>query len=105
MKPHKHAEFIKQWADGAEIQFYSSGGSWVDDPDPSWNCEKMIFRLKPEEKKPVVRWLWAHAVRYKQGGVQWMPASKNGFLSEDEAKRVFGNDCVKMENTRTEFPE
>lgn len=96
MKPHKHAEFIKQWADGAEIQFYSSGGSWVDDPDPSWNCEKMIFRLKPEEKKPVVRWLWVDCAGH----------ITQQFFSIEEIDKKFPIGTMKpLVFSRTEFPE
>jgi hypothetical protein len=51
---HKHAELIKQWADGAEIQYCSDEGGWLDcyENKPMWNlgCE---YRIKPEEKKPV----------------------------------------------------
>lgn len=55
---HKHAELIHAWAEGAEIQCSLSVGSWVDDKMPSWT-ESFEYRIKPEEKKPVVRWLWA----------------------------------------------
>lgn len=44
-KPHKHAALIKAWADGAEIQFQLSGGSWVGVPDPMWNADH--YRVKP----------------------------------------------------------
>lgn len=45
-KPHKHAEFIKAWADGAEIQFWD--GSWYDvGTNPSW-CVDRKYRIKPE---------------------------------------------------------
>ena len=57
MKPHKHAEVIHAWADGAKIQFKLQDG-WIDVQDlrPTWarDCE---YRIKPAEK--VVRWLWA----------------------------------------------
>lgn len=29
-KPHKHAELIKAWADGAVIQYKTPPGAWVD---------------------------------------------------------------------------
>lgn len=35
--PHKHAELIKAWADGAIIQSKAYHGSlWVDNLTPSW---------------------------------------------------------------------
>jgi len=52
--PHKHADVIKAWADGAEIQWYDSHPRqhrWFDcAPNrPSWS-EKVLFRVKPEPK-------------------------------------------------------
>jgi hypothetical protein len=46
-KPHKHAEVIKAWADGAEIQVKLAGDSvWLDCSPTGWfrNCE---YRVKP----------------------------------------------------------
>ena len=57
MKPRKHAELIKAWADGAEIQCCdpkSIEDIWVDCiPRPSWH-EDMKYRIKPEPKPDVV---------------------------------------------------
>ena len=56
---HKHAELIKAWADGAVIQHKCDLG-WIDvaQNNPHWlpNTE---YRIKPEEKKTVVKYLWA----------------------------------------------
>ncbi len=52
--PHKHAEVIKAWADGAEIQT-----RWNDD-EPWRNCtvprlyEEAMYRVKPEPKPDVI---------------------------------------------------
>lgn len=51
-KLHKHAELIKAWADGAEIE-YESHGIWVDEAYPDWYPE-MQYRIKPESKPDVV---------------------------------------------------
>lgn len=57
MKPHKHAELIKAWADGAEIQrfeYYSSTWithSWCD----IWHHDRE-YRLKPEPKPDQARY-------------------------------------------------
>jgi len=51
-QPHKHAELIKLWADGAEIQRYSPVNGWTDIITyPDWDsfCEK--FRIKPKTIK------------------------------------------------------
>ena len=51
---HKHAELIKAWADGAEIEYFSPAtAQWLDvAPASPWsnNCE---FRIKPEPKPDV----------------------------------------------------
>ena len=45
---HKHAELIKAWADGAEIEYKNDGG-WVSLGSYSidWNCDREL-RIKPE---------------------------------------------------------
>ena len=58
MKPHKHAEIIKAWADGAEIEFRThhnikwspvvKGWSW----DSAVICE---YRIKPQPKSDVTQ--------------------------------------------------
>lgn len=60
MKPHKHAELIKAWADGAEIEIYSSyDNEWIrysEGENPSWG-ENYEYRIKPETKPDViVKW-------------------------------------------------
>jgi hypothetical protein len=51
MKPHKHAELIKAWADGAVIQQYKPHlDEWHDtSPYPVWD-ERVGYRIKPEPK-------------------------------------------------------
>lgn len=51
MKPHKHAELIKAWADGAEIEELNNG-IWFNSY-PIWN-ENIEYRIKPEPKPDVV---------------------------------------------------
>jgi len=52
--PHKHAELIKAWADGAEIECRSPITDWGYCA-PEWDvrCE---YRIKPEPKPDVVRY-------------------------------------------------
>lgn len=50
MKPHKHAELIKAWADGAEIEYWSEFKQmWKDEWKPVWN-ESTQYRIKPTPK-------------------------------------------------------
>ena len=56
-KPHKHAELIKAWADGAEIQVKCCG-IWHDysgGDSPIW-CPDHEYRIKPEVKPDLVRY-------------------------------------------------
>lgn len=53
--PHKHAELIKAWADGAQIQYKSQMRpelGWVDDRMPSFDVD-YEWRIKPEPKPDV----------------------------------------------------
>jgi len=53
-KPHKHAEVIKAWADGAEIEtFMYTTEEWRKTEEPLW-LEDRQYRIKPQpviEKK------------------------------------------------------
>jgi hypothetical protein len=52
-KPHKHAEVIKAWADGKEIEYYYEG-KWTTCYRPIWD-NLTPYRVKPEPKKVWVR--------------------------------------------------
>ena len=48
-KPHKHAELIKAWANGAEIQYKTDddpGWYSINDESPAW-VEYVKYRIKP----------------------------------------------------------
>lgn len=46
-KPHKHAEIIKDWAEGAEIEArFPPNGVWVTATKPAWD-EHTEYRVKP----------------------------------------------------------
>jgi hypothetical protein len=94
---HKHAELIKAWADGAEIEFLSSqDNKWYLTKLPSWEVSK-TYRIKQEEKQPVVRWKWA----YKNNYGEWEETAC--FYRQEEISGTKG--YTKLEYTRTEFPE
>jgi propanediol dehydratase large subunit len=47
-KPHKHADLIKAWADGAEIEFFSEYRQrWIATDGAMW-AENTKYRIKPE---------------------------------------------------------
>ena len=52
MKPHKHAELIKAWADGATIEGKWSGRFWEVEKNPAWDVD-VEYRIKPEPKPDV----------------------------------------------------
>ena len=48
---HKHAEAIKAWADGAEIEFFSSTfKEWIITREPFWYAN-LLYRIKPTKPK------------------------------------------------------
>lgn len=49
--PHKHAEVIRAFADGATIQVGYPTGEWVDNAYPHFD-EKVQYRVKPEPAAP-----------------------------------------------------
>ncbi len=93
---HKHAELIKAWADGAQIQVKAHKLAWEDRENPLWDMDS-DYRIKPEEKQLVVRWLWA----YKTAS-GWVATSSFYTDGEVEGSK---HERVKLEYTRTEFPE
>ena len=56
---HKHAELIKAWADGAEIQVRYEKHDWEDLATgyPGW-YPHVEYRIKPEPKPDVVDYLF-----------------------------------------------
>jgi hypothetical protein len=50
MAAHKHAEFIKAWADGAVVEVATVNGWQSIGKSPSWN-ETNYYRIKPAELK------------------------------------------------------
>lgn len=63
MKPHKHAELIKAWADGAVIERYwtdlrTGHQYWLIDNAPMWEEweEYRIAQLEPEPKPDVEKY-------------------------------------------------
>lgn len=50
--PHKHAEVIKAWADGAQVQWLNPEAGWTDCDgyQPNWSVSNQ-YRIKPEPRK------------------------------------------------------
>lgn len=57
---HKHADLIKAWADGAQIQIRDDlDDIWLDTNSPSWVAEYQ-YRIKPEPKPDMIRYYELH---------------------------------------------
>lgn len=95
---HKHAELIKAWADGAQIQLRAvpGHGEWQDEPRHLIWEEFAEYRIKPEEKQPVVKYLWVN---------------NNGRIAESYASisEVYSRECpeqwIRLDWSRQEIPE
>jgi homogentisate 1,2-dioxygenase len=56
-KPHKHAECIIAWANGAEIEYRRElSDAWRTVDDPTWYLY-MQYRIKPQ---PVIKKMYMH---------------------------------------------
>lgn len=54
-KPHKHAEIIKAWADGAEVEFRAHFVErWQDASYPTWHSH-YEYRVKVKEEVLITR--------------------------------------------------
>lgn len=97
-KKHPHAELIKAWADGAEIQVERED-EWEDIANPSWTkCAN--YRIKPEPKTDIVRFgcfddgvhdrdIWVRMYRVKQ---------ENLFDSTMQLKLTFDGETGKIKS-------
>ena len=56
--PHKHAELIKAWADGALIEGQDIEGEWFITFNPEW-CRNGPYRIYKEPKPDTVRYGFA----------------------------------------------
>lgn len=88
-QPHKHAELIKAWADGAVIQYrHNTSENWTDAECPTWE-DWVEYRIKPRN---VLRFIpvWVNpegfdkvsiAAAYTREETAW---SRLGFLHGDD---------------------
>ena len=69
--PHKHAELIKAWADGAEIEYSFAHDMWSPiSVEPSWSSPNCLFRIKPEPTPDVVDFIYVSY--HKANGMQFV---------------------------------
>jgi hypothetical protein len=102
-RPQWQQDLIDAVKSGKVVEF-ESGGIWFpcrinDDPNSYDFRSSPVtkYRIKPEEKQPVVRWLWA----YKTAS-GWVATSSFYTDGEVEGSK---HERVKLEYTRMEFSE
>ena len=64
--PHKHAEIIKAWADGADIQMKLHSNEWIDLAKTQalmWSPINQ-YRVKPEPKLDLVKYAHIGVLNY-----------------------------------------
>lgn len=86
--PHKHAELIKAWADGAIIQYKNHVGDWLDRFKPTWD-PGAEYRIKPEPNPDVV--LYA-AADVRANGIH----SHSVLYQVDNLKLTFDGEAGKL---------
>lgn len=81
--PHKHAEFIKAWADGETIQYFNlAKQEWVDCAynRPIWNSEDS-YRIKPEKK-------WYRVALYRGTDSNWATCANSEPTEKEMEKQL-----------------
>lgn len=98
MKPHKHAELIKAWADGAEIEYKNVQHGWVTcSPEGMFWDVGGEYRIKPEPKPDVEKFFILEAnpilgLRLNEiAGFKKQP-------HEDWIRVVFDGETAKMKS-------
>lgn len=95
-KPHVHAELIKAWADGAEIQYSTANyEKWLDVESPLW-AVGCLYRIKPEPKPDVVRYGVAGLGALRCGAVEYIgPHNTN---PDNNLKLTFDGETGKLKS-------
>jgi hypothetical protein len=100
MTPHKHAEIIKAWADGAEIEARTlcthvrNSNEWFDTTDPVWSNKNLDFRIKPETKPDYITFL-----TFTENGWSEAPISCYVRNSERALKLIHDGETGKIKST------
>lgn len=100
--PHKHAEAIKAWADGAQIEYYNGiTGNWCDASDPTW-CDRYEYRVK---KDPVITHAY-HGIGVTKFGDRLLTHTTGMYEFAGAVPKIFESRSGKWETSaviRTKF--
>ena len=89
--PHKHAELIKAWADGAEIEYCDLDAPWHIRSNPNW-LGRGEYRIKPEPKPDVVE-------KYKaDAGLKYGCVRIAEHWEQDNLKLTFDGETGKLKS-------
>jgi hypothetical protein len=95
MKPHKHAELIKAWADGAEIEACVGPDEWWVEEYPDWH-PLVAYRIKPQPKTDIVYYgVFDHLNGQHEIGCCF---SREQDESIDQLKIVFDGETGKIKS-------
>jgi hypothetical protein len=103
MKPHKHSELIKAWADGCKIEYYSKDyATWSHIPKPSWSTD-ILHRIKPEHKPDVVMYAIVSVYEVNIGrrtieSDEWASLLTDMKTSDDIIKLTFDGETGKLKS-------
>lgn len=99
-KPHKHAELIKAWANGAEIEYYDNRPRehrWIScgEYTPSWDA-RSEYRIKPDPKPDVVRFVSYEWNPENQNTIGGIPSNSQSWHSN--LKLIFDGETGKLKS-------
>lgn len=100
-KPHKHAELIKAWADGAEIQVNCRTRGWNDlGENPIFWYEDEEYRIKPEPKPDFYGFMKIDQWKFFQvvASSNWMEITKDQ-EPEHNLKITFDGETGKIKDS------
>lgn len=96
--PHIHAEFIKAWADGAEIEVWHGVCKvWHLATNPSWSMY-LTYRIKPEPKPDI-----KHQVKINLGAsnsVICIYNSESNYTSDANLYLIFDGETRKLKDAK-----
>ena len=99
---HKHADLIKAWADGAEIEYLTFTKEWLPIHYPTWR-DDFEYRIKPKPKPDEVRYAIASFDKENRGRVSVEPDDCVSILTkhqtdEDNLKLIFDGETLKLKS-------
>jgi hypothetical protein len=103
--PHVHAELIKAWADGAEMEVkVPSRSGWHACPNPSW-VETYEYRIKLEPKPDVMVYAAVHISHphrhitvYSQSNHNWAASGCPSYTKNPDIKFIFDGETGELKS-------